>query len=85
MFSSVTLRDLIYRSYLTSSLIPIFVIELLLIVLYFGASYYITHENEKTLYASASQNLHQITMREAQQINHQFEEVSRISQLSILP
>jgi len=81
MFSSVTLRDLIYRSYLTSSLIPIFVIELLLIVLYFGASYYITHENEKTLYASASQNLHQITMREAQQINHQFEEVSRISQL----
>jgi signal transduction histidine kinase len=79
MFSSVTLRDLIYKSYLTSSLIPIFVIELLLLVLYFGASYYITHENEKTLYESASQNLHQITMREAQQINHQFQEVTRIS------
>jgi C4-dicarboxylate-specific signal transduction histidine kinase len=79
MFRSVTLRDFIYKSYLTSSLIPIFVIELVLIVLYFGVSYFITHESQNTLYSSASQSLHEITTREAQQISHQFQEVSRIA------
>ncbi len=76
---SISLKDLIYRSYLSSSLIPIFVIEFVLIILYFGASYFITHQSQKTLYLSASQSLHEITTREAQKISHQFQDVSRIA------
>lgn len=79
MFRKVTLRDFIYKSYLTSSLIPIFVIEFVLIILYFGVSYFITHESQNTLYLSASESLHEITTREAQQISYQFQEVSRIA------
>ena len=78
MPKSVTLKDLIYSSYLTSSLIPIIVIELVLIVLYFGASYYMTNESQKMLYANASQSLHEITSREARQISQQFQETSRL-------
>ena len=81
MSRSLTLKDLIYSSYITSSLIPIIVIELVLLALYFGVSYFITSESQKTLYSSVTQSLHEITSREAHQISQQFQEVSRISQM----
>lgn len=72
-----TLHSIIYKNYLTSSLIPIFAIELVLLLLYFGVSYFISQKSSEILYLEASQNLQEITKREAQQINYQFQEVSR--------
>lgn len=76
-----TLHTLIYRSFLTSSLIPIFAIELLLILLYFGVSTFITTKSQETLYSEATQSLREITKREAYQINQQLQEVSRTARI----
>jgi signal transduction histidine kinase len=76
-----TLNGLIYNSYLTSSLIPIFAIELVLLVLYFGVSYFITDKSQKILFEQAQNSLIEISEREAGKINNQFREVSHISQI----
>ena len=76
-----TLQKLIYKNFLTSSLIPIFAIELVLIILYFGVSYYISHKSQETLSAQAQSSLMEISKRESENINKQFEEVSRVAEI----
>jgi len=76
-----TLQKLIYKNFLTSSLIPIFAIELLLIILYFGVSYYISHKSQETLSSQAKNSLMEISKRESESINKQFEEVSRVAEI----
>jgi len=79
--NSVSIHKLIYRSYLASSLIPIFTIEIILLLLYFGVSYFITQKSQEMLYVQASKNLLEITKREAQQIDSKLQEVSHLTQI----
>lgn len=77
MKSKISLNTLIYKSYLTSTLIPIFTIEVVLLLLYFGVTYFITQKSQEILLSEATQNLSEIVVRESRNINSQFEEVSR--------
>ena len=81
MNKSLSLDKLIYKNYLRSSLVPIFAIELILLALYFGVSYYITKKSQETLTSQATTNLIEIGKREAYSINNQLLDVSRLSQI----
>ena len=81
MQNTPSLHKLIYKNFLTSSLIPIFAIELVLIVLYFGVSYFISYKSQETLSAQAQNALKEISLREGENINKQFQEVSRIAEI----
>ena len=75
--SSKNLQGLIYRSALTSSLVPILIIELALVLLYFGINAYISEHNKQTLFTEVSHHLRDVTRREVNNINTQLQEVSR--------
>lgn len=75
------LQKVIYKNMLLSSLIPIVIIEVALLVLYFGINLYTSNQNESTLSEEVLGNLQHITAREAQSIDHQLEEVSRLSSI----
>lgn len=77
MKNKISLNGLIYKSYLTSTLIPIFTIEVILLLLYFGVTYFITQKSQEILLNEATQNLSEIVVRESNSINAQFSEVSR--------
>jgi len=81
MNKALSLDKLIYKNYLKSSLVPIFAIELILLALYFGVSYYITKKSQETLITQATTNLIEIGKREAYSINNQLLDVSRLSQI----
>ncbi len=76
-----SLNRIIYKNYLSSALLPIFAIELVLLLLYFGVSYFITQKSQELLQDEATQNLMEITKRESQNINQQLQEISRLSEL----
>lgn len=77
MKHKISLKTLIYKSYLSSTLIPIFTIEVVLLLLYFGVTYFITQKSQEILLDEAMQNLSEIVVRESHTINAQFEEASR--------
>lgn len=77
MRQSLTLQSLVYRNFLRSSLIPLLVIELLLLSLYFGINLYISEKNRSTLITEVTQSLREITTNEATRINEHLQEVSR--------
>ena len=73
------IQALIYWSYLKSSLIPIFVIEVTLLLLYFGINMYISDQNRATLLNEATKNIEEIASREAASINQQLMGVSDLA------
>ena len=75
------LKNLIYKNFLTSSLIPIFVIELALLVLYFSINAYISTQSKSTLLNEAKMNVREILQREANGINQQLKEISNIAKM----
>ncbi len=77
MKHSSNLQAVIYRSYLTSALVPILMIELVLLMLYFGTNSYISSQNQTTLLTEVAQHLQEVTQREAAKIDTQLNEVSR--------
>lgn len=81
MQETLSLHRIIYKNYLSSALLPIFAIELVLLLLYFGVSYFITQKSQELLQEEATQNLMEITKREAQNINQQLQEISRLSNM----
>lgn len=78
---TINIQSLIYRNYLSSSLVPIFTIEVVLIVLYFVINFYISDKSQKILLQEATDNLQEISSREAGNINNQLKEVSRYALL----
>ncbi|EJF06127.1 signal transduction histidine kinase [Thiovulum sp. ES] len=72
-----SLHSIIYNNYLGASLIPIFVIELALIILYFSINFFISEKNMETMLNEASQNIKEISTRETTNINNQLREISR--------
>ncbi|MCK4621342.1 MAG: diguanylate cyclase [Desulfuromonadales bacterium] len=77
MKKSINIQSLIYRNYLTSSLVPIFTIEVVLLLLYFIINLYISEKNQLALLEEVTQNLQEITSREVTNINNQLKEISR--------
>ncbi len=76
---SISINSLIYRNYLTSSLIPILTIEVVLLLLYFGINFYISGKNQQTLLNEATHSIQEIASREVTGINSQLEEVTRLA------
>ncbi|MBF0256806.1 MAG: HAMP domain-containing protein [Gammaproteobacteria bacterium] len=74
-----SIHSLIYRNYLTSSLVPIFTIEVVLLLLYFGINAYISTQNQATLLAEAKHNIQEIASREASAINKDLRAASDLS------
>lgn len=81
MIRSVSLQRLIYRSYLSSSLVPIFAIELVLLLLYFGINQYLSERQQETLLAEVNRGLVEISSREASLINNRLQSLSRMTKI----
>ncbi len=75
----VSINALIYRNYLTSSLVPIFTIEAVLLLLYFGINFYIADKNQATLLSEARANIQEIASREANAINKDLRAVNQLA------
>ncbi|MEH0665599.1 diguanylate cyclase [Vibrio scophthalmi] len=81
MQPSVKLQPLVYRSFFRSSLIPLLVIELLLLTLYFSINAYFSEKTRSTLIEEVTLSLNEITANEALRVNLQLQAVSRSAQL----
>ncbi|WP_353571064.1 ATP-binding protein [Candidatus Albibeggiatoa sp. nov. BB20] len=73
------LQKILYQHYLSASLLPVFVVELLLLLLYFSIITLITTATTDTLLEKARQDTHEIAIREAQKLNLEFREVSTLA------
>lgn len=81
MKKQFSINSLIYRRFLQGALIPILVIELALVVLYFSINRHIAHKNQSLLLAEATENIQEIASREVSGINRQLEEVRHLSRM----
>ena len=73
------INSLIYKNYLRSALIPILVIEVTLLLLYFGINRYIAEKNQITLLNEATANIQEIALREVESIDAQLQEACRLA------
>jgi signal transduction histidine kinase len=71
-----SLKTIIYRNYLTSSLIPIFAIEIVLLVLYFTINNFITYKSKDILLTEVRQDISHILLRESDKINSELKYIS---------
>jgi hypothetical protein len=76
-----TLQKLIYKNVLVSSLIPIFVIELALILLYFAINSHTSAESQRILLEEESNSLQAYSKKEAASINHTLLQVAQQSKM----
>lgn len=76
-----TLQKVVHHNFLVGSLISIFVIELMLLILYFGINHYTSSEYRKALLDQVVSSLEQITDREAEIINQQLNTVAQSTRL----
>lgn len=74
-------RELIRREYFKAALIPILIIELMLLVLYFGINHYKNIKTRDTLLQEAKINLQEISKREAQKIDQQLSRISALARI----
>lgn len=72
----VTLFRWVWNAYFRASLIPLLVLEIALISVYFLSNRFSTHENINTIRAVAERELGHLASREASGINHQLQGVS---------
>jgi len=75
------LQKVIYKSFLSSALVPLFFIEALLLIMYFGINQYISTEHKNTLYSETMASLEQIIDREVANLNLTLKEVSQLTKL----
>lgn len=74
-------RELIRQEYFKAALIPILIIEVMLLVLYFGINHYKNLKTRDTLLKEAKINLQEISIREAQKINEQLSNISSLAKI----
>lgn len=79
--SKQSFRDLIRQEYLKAALIPILIIEVMLLVLYFGINHYKNLKTRDTLLNEAKVNLQEISVREAQKIDQQLSRISALARI----
>ncbi|MEG3639891.1 sensor domain-containing diguanylate cyclase [Magnetococcus sp. PR-3] len=76
-----TLKRIVHHHYLTSALVPILAIDLVLLLLYFGITSYLSQHNGEALRQTALTNMHGFIQREAQNLNQRLAEISRTALL----
>lgn len=77
----LSFRELIRKEYLKAALIPILIIEVMLLVLYFGINHYKNLKTRDTLLSEAKINLQEISVREAQKIDQQLSRISALARI----
>lgn len=81
MIRKNNLRSLLYKSFLNTSLIPLVVIELTLLVLYFSTSNIMVTNSQDSLSKEIKNNLETILQKESQYIQYQLNSVSQSANL----
>ncbi len=76
-----SLKAIINKHFLSSSLTPVFTVEIVLLALYFGISAFITTKTMNMLLFETKQNIREIAYREAQNINQQLKEITTFAKL----
>lgn len=71
--------SILYRGFLSSSLVPLLTIEVVLLLLYFGINLYISSKNQATLLSQATQQIQELATREVNNIDLQLAEVRRLA------
>jgi C4-dicarboxylate-specific signal transduction histidine kinase len=71
----------LYRYYLRSALLPIFTIEVLLLLVYFGVNWYISGKTKETLLLDATETLPHLANKSAQIISAELRETTRLAGL----
>lgn len=79
-FKHVPLVSWIWRSYFRTSLIPLLIVEVALISLYFISNAISNRENIEAVRTLAEQEVTQTALREATGINHQLEGITRATE-----
>lgn len=74
-----SLKKVIYSEYLKTSLIPILIIELTLLLMYFAMTQYTETRTKKNLLEEARQNIEEISSREVKNINQQFLAITNLT------
>jgi len=76
---SRSLKDLIYREYLKAALIPMLIIEIMLLIMYFSITGYIQYKTKETLLRDAHGEITDITEREVKNIDQQIESITNLA------
>ncbi|AXH12035.1 sensor histidine kinase [Halarcobacter bivalviorum] len=71
-----TLKSILYNTYFKTALVPLIVIEVTLLVLYFGISKYMVNNSKTLLSEEIKTNLITRSKKETQEINYQLREIS---------
>lgn len=74
-------KNLIKREFVSSALIPIIIIEIMLLVLYFSINAYKTHRTKITLLQEVKANISEVAFREANKINAELAAVSQYARV----
>ncbi len=77
----MTLNKVIFRHFLRGALVPILVIELALIVMYFSISQYTFRATQAEMVASALEQLQRVTSLEASMIDSQLRGVADLGKI----
>lgn len=81
MKTAPSLQQIIHWHYIRSALPPMLVIEVLLLVLYFGTNLHISGKNQELLLSEVRRSLQEITATETTGIDQQLAEISRVTRL----
>lgn len=76
-----SIRDIIYSEYLRAALLPILIIEVALLIMYFTMSGYVAAKTKTTLLSEAKQNIQEITLREVKNINQTIGDISAFAEI----
>ncbi|WP_221799656.1 diguanylate cyclase [Oceanobacter mangrovi] len=81
MNTQLRLQSLVYRGFLTSALIPLLVIEACLLLLYFGANWFVFSSYKNTLLDEVHNTIGQTAIRKAENIDQQLQDVEHLAQI----
>ncbi|MGM0518995.1 MAG: ATP-binding protein [Campylobacterota bacterium] len=76
-----SLKNILYSNFLKTTLIPLFVIEVSLLILYFGISNFLVDNSKNLLSKEIKNNLINISKNETKDINSQLKEISSLGSL----
>lgn len=74
-------KSLIKKEFVKSALIPIIIIEIMLLVLYFSINAYKTHRTKVTLLKEVKENISEMALRESNKINAELATVSQYARI----
>lgn len=81
MMKRKPIQQIIYYEYLKTALIPILIVELMLLIMYFTITGYVERQTKQTLLLEARQNIVEISNREVKTINQQMQEVTALAEI----